>query len=68
MFGQVFRFLLLTLAMMLLFATPVEASSHVAESKGSLGHGLWLPLTLILMLALLTAPAVLPPSSRRNRR
>jgi hypothetical protein len=68
MFRLVFRLLPLTLATMLLVATPVEASSQVAETEGSLGHGLWLPLTLILTLAVLTAPAVWPRSGKRERR
>jgi hypothetical protein len=68
MVGQMFRMLSLTLAMKLLIATPVEASSHVPETRDSLGHGVWLPLALILTLALLTAPAVLPQTRKRDRR
>jgi hypothetical protein len=51
--------------------TPAGASAKVIESSGvenSAGHGVWLPLMLILVLALVTAPAIVPKSFWRARR
>ncbi|MCC6791770.1 MAG: hypothetical protein IT336_08800 [Thermomicrobiales bacterium] len=68
MVGTFYRAVALALVALAFGVTQVGAQTHVSVREAPVGHGIWLPLSLIVVLALLTAPAVMPRSGKRQRR
>jgi hypothetical protein len=61
----------LALVIYLSIIAPVHAATRAIGDGGSdqpADHGIWLPFVLVVALALVIAPALLPGSAKRWRR
>lgn len=53
--------------MVALIAGPAISAAGIADVEGASGHGLWMPLSLIVVLVLLTVPAARRRADRNER-